>query len=227
MSARHPDVNDSAFDFDVTWPNRTDTAPTTGACFTGPSPARDGETGIRNIRIMGDAQVDGAPVRSYRPLEFVTALGLAGGAMSKEGLERRLFADIASTSAVPTQCYRARQLGFDISYESASRRYLLHSAVRIDALRIIRLFKAGDARAALCLWSGQCLASSTSPLANSIRTQLEIALVDAVTASNDSRLTQTAMRVTDSSLLASHCDVGVDDPFAQILSDSRKKGDAA
>ena len=223
MSARHPDFTD----FDVTWPQPRDPAPATGACFTSPTHSVDNDTGVRSIRIMGDSQVDGAAVRSFRPLEFITALELAGGAMSKEGLERRLFADIASTSAVPTQCYRARRLGFEISYESVSRRYLLHSAVRIDALRIVRLLKAGDVRAALCLWSGQCLANSTSPLAASIRTQLESALVDSVVASDDNDVAQAAMRVTDSSLLASRCAVGVDDPFAQILSESRRKGDAA
>lgn len=176
--------------------------------------------GATTLRIMGMTRIDETPVRHTKPIEFVTALALAGGRMTRDALERRIYLSTSSDSAIPTLCYRARKLGIAVTFDPGSRLYTLATPVVIDALRILSLLQSGDIDSALDLWHGPCLPASDTPLANALRLNLERAVVDAVLGAEDPVLLRRAAVVVDSLELAEAAVRDGCDPLTAILSDS-------
>lgn len=185
-----------------------------------PPPAVDATATATAIRIMGVLRIDEVAVRHTKPLEFVTALALAGGRMTRNALARRIYLSTSSDSAVPTLCYRARKLGIGIRFDPSSRVYSLTTPVVVDALRILDLLRVGDIASALDLWHGDCLPTSDTPLANALRRNLERAMVDAVLACDGPDLLRRAARALDSLELAEAASRAGGDPLTAILSDS-------
>ena len=175
---------------------------------------------VTYITVMGGVSVNGLPVRSVKPIEFVAALALSGGAMARDALVARLYFGTSSQSAIPTLCYRARQIGIAVVFDSDRLQYRLVSRVCIDALEILTLAQAGDPEAALHLWRGPCLVRSTSPFATALRARLEIEMVRAVRRAGEPSTTHRAAQVIDSLELAEAALACDGDARTAVLSDS-------
>lgn len=169
------------------------------------------------INVLGPLLVQGQRVRSVKPLEFLVALALAGGRMARDALIGRIYEYEACPSAVPTLCYRARKLGVAIDFDSTSQCYELLSPVRIDVLEVLKLARRRQAREALWLYGGPCLASSSSPFATALRQTVENEVVKAVLHSGDDELASRACRYIDHSELAEHSSRLQDEPAATVL----------
>ena len=172
---------------------------------------------IFSINVLGRTLVEGRPVRCIKPIEFIVALALAGGRMSRDAVLGRIYEYEACQSAVPTLSYRARKMGVQVDFDSMSQCYTLRTPVRVDALEVIKLARRKQARQALWLYGGPCLASSTSPLASALRLTVENEIVRAVLDSRDVELMSRASRYIDHSELAQHCTEVDSEPLAKVL----------
>ncbi|MCC3776355.1 hypothetical protein [Streptomyces sp. UNOB3_S3] len=171
------------------------------------------------VSVLGRYEVAGRPVTSSKTMEFITALAVAGGSMSRDGLHHRIYERDVSASTLPTLAYRARKLGVDVRYDAPVRRYVLPGPVMVDALLVLGLLKAGRVRGALTLYHGPCLPECDSPFAVSLRQTLEDQLVRCVLDSGDQELIKAASRLIDRWELAEPTAAG-DDPFSAVLSGS-------
>jgi hypothetical protein len=170
------------------------------------------------IRILGGCVIDGTSVKNTKTMEFVVALAVSGGSMSKSGLLNRIYEADVSQSTLPTLAYRVRKLGIDVGYDPRGCRYILKSPVIVDALTVIDLVKAGRPRDALRLYRGPCLPGSDSPFAGALRHIVEAHVVRSVLDSEDDELIVLASGLIDNWELAERAAANTQDPCAAILS---------
>lgn len=140
------------------------------------------------VNVLGTQSVNGHEVVSTRTLEFILALALSGGECRKSALERDLFSDCSSKSAIPTLAYRARKMGIGTEFIPARASYRTTTEVVVDAVELLKALRRGDIRTALWLYGGPCLANSRSPLAVETRDLIDMRLVRALLATGDEAL---------------------------------------
>lgn len=172
------------------------------------------------VNVLGRCSVNGKAVKSTKVLEFIVALAMSGGSMSKDGMLNRIYERDVCQSAIPTLAYRARKLGIEVDYEALGSRYTLRRKVSIDVLDVITYAKAGRPRDALCLYGGQCFPGSDGPFADALRATAEGYVVRAVLDSGDESLISMASRKIDNYELAERAMTNTDEPFAAVLSSS-------
>ncbi|WP_299573167.1 hypothetical protein [uncultured Williamsia sp.] len=121
------------------------------------------------VQVLGKQIVNGLPVRSTRPLEFVTALAWGGGEASLTTLRTTLFGGCAGRSAVATLAYRARRMGVETVFDRYRDSYRLTGRVTVDVLEMMAALRDGDHRLAIWLYEGPYLPASRTPMATRVR----------------------------------------------------------
>lgn len=121
------------------------------------------------VQVLGKQIVNGHPVRSTRPLEFVTALAWGGGEAGLTRLRSTLFGGCAGRSTVANLAYRARQMGVETVFDRYRDSYRLTGRVTVDVVEMVRALRDGDHQLAIWLYEGPYLPASRTPMASRVR----------------------------------------------------------
>ncbi|MEU6405161.1 GAF domain-containing protein [Streptomyces sp. NPDC046985] len=150
----------------------------------GPLPPAAGPRGTVRVRCLGAGQAerDGRPL-SVRPrqLEILALLALEPDGFSPDRLRASLYGDRAVTAS--TFKAEISHLRRTLAGGITTRRYALTAPVSCDAAEAVRALGAGDVDRALRLYRGPLLPGSEAPGIAEWRTQLEVAVREAVLAS--------------------------------------------
>ncbi|WP_246272493.1 helix-turn-helix domain-containing protein [Amycolatopsis acididurans] len=131
----------------------------------------------------GHATLDGVPLRlSPRHLEMLTLLALEPGGFSPETLREAIYGDQpVTTTTLRAEASHLRRM---LRGALTSRRYTLTAPVACDAAAVLSALKAGDTETAVRAYTAALLPASEAPGIIRWRDHLEVAVREAVLASN-------------------------------------------
>ncbi|MBS4727968.1 helix-turn-helix domain-containing protein [Mycobacterium sp. SM1] len=137
------------------------------------------------LQCLGVAKllVDGRPVRAtLRQLEILALLALRPAGFSPGELAAEIYGDrwVAATTLKSEVCHVRRLLGGRL----AARTYALLAPVKCDAVEVLDALSRGDVAAAVRRYAGPLLPQSEAPGIIAWRDQLEVAIRNAVLASD-------------------------------------------
>ncbi|MDI3313151.1 MAG: transcriptional regulator [Mycobacterium sp.] len=147
---------------------------------------RADESGARvELQCLGGSKllIDGRPVRAtLRQLEILALLALRPAGFSPGELAAEIYGDrwVAATTLKSEVCHVRRLLGGAL----AARTYALLAPVKCDAVEVLEALSRGDVTAAVQRYAGPLLPQSEAPGIIAWRDQLEVAIRDAVLASD-------------------------------------------
>ncbi|MDI3313133.1 MAG: helix-turn-helix domain-containing protein [Mycobacterium sp.] len=147
---------------------------------------RDDESGARvELECLGGSKllIDGRPVHAtLRQLEILALLALRPAGFSPGELAAKIYGDrwVAATTLKAEVCHVRRLLGGRL----AARTYALLAPVKCDAVEVLEALSRGDVTAAVQRYAGPLLPQSEAPGIIAWRDQLEVAIRNAVLASD-------------------------------------------